>query len=157
VQGVVGDASDDRHRQAAQGRFELVEHAALAALGAEHQAGGGQAVHRQAAGADLRQHGFDTDRQGPAGQSGGHGGVQAFGLGEHRVPGAGEQVQGAQAFGQGVRVAVQAEHGFQPGEGDLADPQGALEGVLLDLCDQVLAADEDARPAGRRAACRRRS
>ena len=53
------------------------------------------------------------------------------------------------SFGQAVGVAVEAQHGFQRGQGQLADAQRALQRILLDLRDQVLAADQQAglRPA----------
>ena len=54
-----------------------------------------------------------------------------------------------------ARVAIERERGLERGERDLVDPQRAVQRVAAQPLDEVGAADDDARPAGRRAACRR--
>src|SRR5690606_11453428 len=46
--------------------------------------------------------------------------------------------------GQALRVTVQAQHGFQPGQRDLAHAQRALERILLDFRDELTATDQNA-------------
>ena len=53
--------------------------------------------------------------------------------------GAAEQPQGGEALGEAVRIPIEAQHRLQGGEADLAQPQGAFEGVELDRGNEVLA------------------
>ncbi len=55
----------------------------------------------------------------------------------------------------GAVVQVEAQGRLQGGGGELVDAHRPVQGIGGDGRDQVAAADDDARPAGRRGACRR--
>jgi hypothetical protein len=159
-QRAVLDAADHRAQRmrasAAQARLDAVEHAALPALRADGEAGRGQAVHRQRAGADLRFQRDDLHRYRQRGQrlcnlpAAGVRRRRGFGFGPRQL------AHGGDALVQAIRIAVEREHGFQRGQRQLADAQRALQRVLLDLRDQVACGRPAGRPAARPAACRRR-
>ena len=67
-----------------------------------------------------------------------------------------QQAQRGQALGQAVGIAVEAQHGFERGERELADAQARLSGFFLMRAISSLRPTR-CRPADRRAACRRRS
>ncbi|KAG1167904.1 hypothetical protein G6F35_017585 [Rhizopus arrhizus] len=59
--------------------------------------------------------------------------TQPFGLRLDLALRAGQEAQGGQALRQEFRRAVQAQHGLKRGQPQLADAQGALARILLDL------------------------
>ena len=141
--GIVADMADDRLRQGAEGRFECEQGSArLFCARAKDQRGRRQPFDRQGAAADLAAARRDRDRRQRA-----DGGLQRRAAGVR--PGraisarrARQQAQRRQPLGQTIRVAVQAQRRFERRQRRLADAQGALQRVLLDLGDQVLAADD---------------
>lgn len=144
-EGVVVEAADHRDGQGAQAFLQLPQGAAAQALGllrAQAEGGAGQTGDGLGAAADHAQGGLDADLPGGA-ELGGQGRGEALGLGEDVGLRAAEQAQGGEAFGEALGVAVEGEHGFQRGEGELVHPQGALEGGLLDAVDECLAAEDE--------------
>ena len=101
----------------------------------------GQGFDRQRAAANLA-----AERCGGHLESAAHGALQQrrqrLGLRLHVGRRAGEQAQRGQARAQLVGRQVQAQHGFERSQGELADAQRALQGVGLDFGNQLLAAHD---------------
>ena len=67
----------------------------------------------------------------------------------------GEHPQRRDFAQRAFRVAVEPQRRFERRERHLVEPEGPHQRVLLDLLNERRLARDDARPAGRRAACRR--
>ena len=136
-----------RPRRAAS---SVVQDAGPPAARTHDQARRGQPVHRQRAAADLAGHGLrrrpSTGQPARAARSAG----SRRSAWARMSPSARVSRRSVgQSLGQAVRVAVEAQHGLQRGQRELADAQARFSGFFLMRRDQLPVADQHAglRPA----------